>query len=707
MSGSSGSRLQIRQERTHRAGSHLLPPNKKSRTRTGCWNCRHRRKKCNEHRPVCGNCAQKGETCEWGMRLSFRHENFHFISETHPSMQQNTASQRNSNLEIVDITNEVIRDYWAEFQIVDLPDPSLISNDTIISTSNGARNSNHEARRNRAKILRVDLNATSLPSISSLPSPFTTKDPVTLSVDIAHQDSPASTVTSHSYDLVQSAAVQLLGLGCNAANITSNIESQAEQDHCPDYQLPTLPSYTMTGTPKTSEVLPCQFGINDGIFLPGSAYWELHSVLRSHIFDTARSAPPSRRPTPNMPFYNEGLVTRTVSPRQVNYNVLVSDHIDQFGHSCQITPGFGELTKQDEYILWKNWVHEISPWLDKFDNKCHFGHKLPTLARNHPHLQFSMLALSARQLERKNLELSSSASLALYQEAIHQLLPQLQSKITEVVASCVVLCVLEMMDCSPYMWRRHLDGCASLIQALGINGFSGGMEQALFWCFARMDVCGGLISSESPLISTASWTPRTSLPDAVDLFRQTSNLDMYANLTVFLCAQALELSASDELEIDFNRRWNQLFFHIDEWYINRPPEMLPILSQPPTLKGDSISPFPTLLFSNPCAISGNQLYHTAAIIMLQKKPRRIILSSITRPILWHARRICGISMSNEHHGCWTNCVQPIWIAGQVVSHHAEHQAILEIYRKIEMETGWGTSWRADDLKAYWKQLNEG
>jgi hypothetical protein len=36
------------------------------------------------------------------------------------------------------------------------------------------------------------------------------------------------------------------------------------------------------------------------------------------------------------------------------------------------------------------------------------------------------------------------------------------------------------------MWRRHLDGSASLILSLGINGFSGGLEQALFWCFARM-----------------------------------------------------------------------------------------------------------------------------------------------------------------------------------------------------------------------------
>lgn len=58
-----------------------------------------------------------------------------------------------------------------------------------------------------------------------------------------------------------------------------------------------------------------------------------------------------------------------------------------------------------------------------------------------------MLALSARQLERKHPDRSSSASLALYQEAVHQLVPQLQTKLTDVVASCVVLCVLEMMNC--------------------------------------------------------------------------------------------------------------------------------------------------------------------------------------------------------------------------------------------------------------------
>ena len=87
------------------------------------------------------------------------------------------------------------------------------------------------------------------------------------------------------------------------------------------------------------------------------------------------------------------------------------------------------------------------PQLDKFDNESHFQQNLTARAKVHSHLRFSMLALSARQLERKHPERSSSASLALYQEAVHQLVPQLQTKLTDVVASCVVLCVLEMMSC--------------------------------------------------------------------------------------------------------------------------------------------------------------------------------------------------------------------------------------------------------------------
>lgn len=50
----------------------------------------------------------------------------------------------------------------------------------------------------------------------------------------------------------------------------------------------------------------------------------------------------------------------------------------------------------------------------------------------------------------------------------------------------ILFLITDLGPGSPKMWRRHLDGSASLILSLGINGFSGGLEQALFWCFARM-----------------------------------------------------------------------------------------------------------------------------------------------------------------------------------------------------------------------------
>ncbi|RSL92322.1 hypothetical protein CEP52_013878 [Fusarium oligoseptatum] len=161
------------------------------------------------------------------------------------------------------------------------------------------------------------------------------------------------------------------------------------------------------------------------------------------------------------------------------------------------------------------------------------------MTKDNDHLRYSMLALSARQLELKKT-LPTDRSLALYQETIHLLLPHLPTRGTAVIATCVILCVLEMLSCSPKAWQRHLDGCASLMEAVGINGFVGGTEQALFWCFARMDVCGGLISSVKTLIDVSHWASGSIEAD-VELFRNATDFEQWANYSVYLIAQVLDL----------------------------------------------------------------------------------------------------------------------------------------------------------------------
>ena len=121
-----------------------------------------------------------------------------------------------------------------------------------------------------------------------------------------------------------------------------------------------------------------------------------------------------------------------------------------------------------------------------FDSDRAFGMQVPSLARESPALLYAILALSARQLERKEGRKESFDSLELYQEAIRLLAPHLQNRDLESIPICVVLCCLEMMSASAQDWRKHLEGCAALFSTFGVNGFSGGLLQAVFWCYARM-----------------------------------------------------------------------------------------------------------------------------------------------------------------------------------------------------------------------------
>ena len=131
--------------------------------------------------------------------------------------------------------------------------------------------------------------------------------------------------------------------------------------------------------------------------------------------------------------------------------------------------------------------------LDMFDSNGVFTVQIPELARRCPALLYAMLALSARQLERKNHKQSSFDSIELYQQAIRLLGPLLQDRKLELIPTCVILCCLEMMSASPRDWRRHLEGCAALFDAFGVNGFSGGILQSIFWCYARMGAFVALI----------------------------------------------------------------------------------------------------------------------------------------------------------------------------------------------------------------------
>jgi hypothetical protein len=113
--------------------------------------------------------------------------------------------------------------------------------------------------------------------------------------------------------------------------------------------------------PETAGISPEQLFADDGIFLPGSAYLQVHSVLRNHIFDTARSSYPSRWPTPS-PACDADEVPEAAVQQQAS-NAPNAAQTELASQSSDTTPRYIELTKEEEYVLWKNWVDEIAPWV--------------------------------------------------------------------------------------------------------------------------------------------------------------------------------------------------------------------------------------------------------------------------------------------------------------------------------------------------------
>ncbi|CAK7216043.1 hypothetical protein SEUCBS140593_002737 [Sporothrix eucalyptigena] len=439
-----------------------------------------------------------------------------------------------------------------------------------------------------------------------------------------------------------------------------------------------------------------------------------------------------------------------------------------------------------EYL--QNYVGQVAPWLDMFDSRHRvFGVEIPLLAHRSSALLYAILALSARQKERLQSlraadgsrdsgslgkrktapeaagnsgtaaasapsEVAGAAgtatsstsstihtsptyadSLELYQEAICLLRPLLQAHDPLSVPICTVLCVLEMMSASAQDWRRHLEGCAALFDAFRVHGFSGGLSQAVFWCYARMDLCGALISDgcQSTHVPPAKWLgPGADADEAPSLFRQVDgggSPDAHANYAVYLCACVCELLADrtrfEELgseaglgccdDVAFSRRWSLLWERLQVWFDKRGPAMRPI-------EVVETQPFPQVLFTHWAAISANQLYHTACILLLQSRPlagavansvgsslatvapsSTPSLTGVIASAPWHARRICGISLTNPHEGCLNNAIQPLWIAGRLLSHRAEHTVIVKLIRSIEAMTGWAACWRIADLEVAW------
>ncbi|EYE92302.1 uncharacterized protein EURHEDRAFT_517850 [Aspergillus ruber CBS 135680] len=610
-----------------------------------------------ETKPMCVGCKRRGEKCQWRMLGSFREANLKVLEPEHPSMKQSASRKQNNKFKILNVQPRKSQDQESPraspkpVDDINLPDANNDIDDLNDNNDNNDQQPEHDFAHNSPVNGNDALPApTPAPPTATATATATTTAPAP-TPPLDHSPSHHLDFTNHSPSSSHDSHVSYL----SSPDFMGLISHSSFSEGYPAAMASPLFDHGVFSDPANVA--------NIDVFVPGSAYEALHTALRNRQLWTARPDIPSRGSTPD--------IVPGVAP-----------------NDTRARPGRGfTLSLEREIILWQNYLNEICTWLDMFDNHRHFASTFPQMAKSSLHLRYSILALSARQMERKQNEKSQSESLSLYQEAIHLLLPELESKTTPVIASCVILCVLEMLSCNPKEWRRHLDGCAFLIQAAEINGFSGKEEQALFWCFARMDVCGGLISEEETIIPIHNWTPRTMNPhQASQLFLASkANFDTYANYTVYLCAQTLGVlcgASKHHHSSCFPCHYLDRDMYVDRWkgLLDRAEQCFwePIIS--------------CLCIIITTAETEDSFVITEAKIRFMACPANL------RHFSFKHTSVCTISLI---YGCWTNALQPLWLAGKAMSHCSEHEAIVNTLTRIERETGWATAWRVEDLKEFW------
>lgn len=172
------------------------------------------------------------------------------------------------------------------------------------------------------------------------------------SPSIMNHTTPESAATPHSHTITEYAAAHLLALRntiSHAPVMTPGVE-----------QLPT--SHPVIDHIHLDPIFDA--GINDvtfddGIFLPGSTYQELHTTLRNHIFNTARSIAPTRHGSPV-----NGVEFGTIPEQGAQQGfVTAATNLIERNQQNNITPRAPELSQHEEYELWKNWTDEVAPWV--------------------------------------------------------------------------------------------------------------------------------------------------------------------------------------------------------------------------------------------------------------------------------------------------------------------------------------------------------
>ena len=352
----------------------------------------------------------------------------------------------------------------------------------------------------------------------------------------------------------------------------------------------------------------------------------------------------------------------------------------------------------------EKYCHVIGPWFDLFDHDKTFTLCVPHLGLENPLLQLASLACASRQyhlLSASNID----AALTYYDDALQLLTRSLQdervSSSATTLASCLFLAHCEMIGASTQDWHLHISGTYSLIRTHGWNGQSGGLGQACFWVYCRMDLLSSLATGEPTRLNTGLWlTDQSRLPE-------TWTVDTWANFAVYILAQTHNFLCKIRQGADFHTElydeWQSLSNITDSHEQNRPSIFRPLASIP----SSDENPFSSSFYVSEAVSAAVQILDLARLLLILSRPERSRAERLARFQVQgeiariYIDRIVGNSITNRYDVNWATAVQLLSSAGHALVEWRKRKALLNCLSDIQAKTGWNTRESINGLLAWW------
>ncbi|KAJ5337574.1 hypothetical protein N7452_004302 [Penicillium brevicompactum] len=259
-------------------------------------------------------------------------------------------------------------------------------------------------------------------------------------------------------------------------------------------------------------------------------------------------------------------------------------------------------------------------------------------------------------------------------------------------------------------WTSRTPCEQKLLSAVSSHAVGRDLNSAMYWLFLRLDLGFALATDGDTRVPLPSAFPYLTEVDMVaDPFEM---VFYYAYRPLWLSARAVQFVHSEEVSPDRPplHVWMGLVEELEQWYRERPQGFQPMLEldMDHQLAGPEMT-LPVVLFANGAGLFGNQLYHTAMLILLHNRPRTARMGdfhSFAMSPLWHAQRICGIALHNDRRECWDPCLLASFLmAARRMTHESQQRVVIRAFERIRIVTGWDTSGCLHKLQAEWCLLD--